>query len=73
MPEVSDQGVIIHPETIEAMRKQAGDNVKIQVGLGGIVAGMTEAGDTEGLERINALYGAEILKKAVKAYRQLAI
>lgn len=54
---------------VAAMRRQADDNVKIRVSLGGIIDEMTREKDEKGLKRIKALYGEEIFNKAVDDYR----
>lgn len=73
MSEDENQAVEIPAETVAAMRRQAGDNVNIQKGLGRIIEGMTEGKDVKGLERIRSLYGDEVFNKAVEVYRRLAV
>ncbi len=73
MSEDKNQAVEISPETVATMRRQAGDNVQIQEGLGRIIEGMTEEKDAKGLERIRALYGDEVFNKAVEVYKRLAV
>lgn len=73
MSEAPDRGIIISAEIVAEMRKQASDSVKIQEGLGGIIEGMTEVEDVEGLKRIRALYGDEVCNMAVELHRRLAV